>query len=178
MEIAMKAVFKTRIIIIISSIITYMYLFVEPVSAEEQKIDTPQFHQMMGGGRYRDDVISPGVAALLSLQPMPFDFGNFYIDEWKKGILYTSVELGIFIPGMNLLGDHHSGHSYYFSDESDWTDNDRTVFYSLVAGYFVIKVISAFDSASTAEEMLRDDRVGFYVNPQENKVLLSARIAF
>lgn len=103
--------------------------------------------------------INPATAALLSLQPLPIAAGNFYAGDWGRGTLYTAAELALFIPGMILVMDNSGwwGHSrndgYYNTSYSNtnWTKAERDRFYYLLAGYVIVKVISAFDAGYSAE---------------------------
>lgn len=122
---------------------------------------------MMGSGMYLIDEKSPSVAALLSLQPMPVALGNFYTDDWEKGILYTTLEVGMLIPGMVLLSDRYFDHFYDGYTRKSWTDTEQAWFISLVTGYVVVKVISAFDAAYSAERHIRiGERVSLKVSPK------------
>ncbi len=102
---------------------------------------------------------SPATAALLSIQPMPIAAGNFYAGDWGRGIIYTTAELALFIPGMILVIDNSSwlGHHNYDGNynttysNTNWTKEERNTFYYLLAGYVVVKVISAFDAGYSAE---------------------------
>ena len=108
--------------------------------------------------RYPHDYKSPATAALLSIQPMPIAAGNFYSGDWGRGMLYTTVELALFIPGMILVIDNSDwGHRrvdvYYNTSYSNtnWTKAERDRFYYLLAGYVMVKIISAFDAGYSAE---------------------------
>ena len=103
--------------------------------------------------------INPATAALLSLQPLPIAAGNFYSGDWARGTLYTAAELALFIPGMILVMDNsgwwgHSRYDGYYNtsySNTNWTKADRDRFYYLLAGYVIVKVISAFDAGYSAE---------------------------
>ena len=151
--------------------------FVLPLHAysEEPNSSLLRMNHMMGHGWEWYGPKSPGVAALLSLQPMPVDFGNFYVDDWGKGIIYTSLELSMFISGMFIMSDsymHHNGNN------NGWTDNQRAWFYSLVTGYMLTKVISAYDAASTAEHLMNSEHVSLRLNPSDRYVQLSVGVAY
>ncbi len=166
-----------RIILSITLISLSSFVFPLHAYSEEPISSLPRMSQMMGHGWGWYGPKSPGVAALLSLQPMPVDFGNFYIDDWGKGILYTSLELAIFVPGVMLMGDYGMGHSHS-SNNSEWTDSERITFYSLLAGYLAVKVISAYDAASTAEKLINNERVSVHFNPSDQYVQLSLGVSF
>ena len=111
-------------------------------------------HESSGSHAYRN----PAIAALLSLQPMPIAAGNFYTGDWGRGTLYSAVELALFIPGMILVIDnsdweHRRDDVYYNTSYSNtnWTKAERDRFYYLLAGYVMVKIISAFDAGYSAE---------------------------
>lgn len=103
--------------------------------------------------------INPATAVLLSLQPLPIAAGNFYSGDWARGTLYTAAELALFIPGMILVMDNsgwwgHSRYDGYYNtsySNTNWTKAERDRFYYLLAGYVIVKVISAFDAGYSAE---------------------------
>jgi|GEM_PF-5151692 hypothetical protein len=135
--------------------------------------------RMMGSMWHWNEDKSPGIAALLSIQPMPVAIGNFYADDWGKGIIYTTVELGLFIPLMTVMGDGHMGHSHYDETDHEWTDNDRTLFYSLLSGYVAVKIISAFDAGHSVERYVREKKdVSLNVVPGSDGWILSANVSF
>ena len=169
---------KAVLIPVLVSIFISTWMFQGTVNAEESPVISPQSNQMMGCGGYWSGEKSPGVAALLSLQPMPVDLGNFYLNNWKKGILYTTLELGMFIPGMALLGDHEMGFSDRSDGHSSWNDSERITFYSLLAAYIAVKVISAYDAGSTAERIARGNIILLNLNPRERQVIMSAHVSF
>ncbi len=93
--------------------------------------------------------LDPGVAAGLSIQPMPVALGQFYTGDWQRGIIYTSLEVAIAIPGMILLSGR--GHHTWQDEQNEWTDSEKREFIYLLSGYFLIKTISAFDAGYSAE---------------------------
>lgn len=151
--------------------------FVLPLHAysEEPNSSLPRMNHMMEHGWDWHGPKSPGVAAVLSLQPMPVDFGNFYVDDWGKGIIYTSLELSMIIPGMFLMSDNHM---YFNGNNNGWTDNQRVWFYSLLTGYVLTKVISAYDAASTAERLMNSEHVSLRFNPGDRYVQLSVGVSY
>ncbi len=141
---------------------------------------------MMERGHWLGAEKNPSVAALLSLQPMPLALGNFYADDWAKGILYTTVEVGLVIPSIVLLSnrDWHHHHGWWSEEshgesEESWTDTERAWFISLVTGYILTKVISAYDAASSVEKQhRREQRVSTPIMEQTPGVLLRASVTF
>lgn len=75
------------------------------------------------------------LAVALSLQPLPIDFGNFYAGNSSRAILYTAGELGIFIPTVVMIANGRNT-----------SESNRTITYSLIGTYLLIKIISAFDA--------------------------------
>lgn len=110
---------------------------------------------MMNNGKEKD----PAIAALLSVQPLPVALGNFYTGNWGRGIIYTTAELALFIPAAILLGrnnwgwgmHNYSSYDYIDSNRRTWTSNERTQFYYLLAGYVLVKILSAFDAGYSVE---------------------------
>lgn len=112
----------------------------------------------VGGDRARD----PSTAALLSIQPLPVDAGSFYAGNWRQGILYTATELAMLVPAVVVLdrnGWWRGMHDYpaYAAAGSRpaWTTAERTELAAWLAGYIVVKVVSAFDAAHTVDRQNR-----------------------
>ena len=97
-----------------------------------------------GASAYR----SPGLAAALSLNPLPVDFGNLYAESVGWGLAYTSVELALVTPMMFIVGEHGMGHS---ATSNPWSSSDRNWMIGLVSGYVVVKVASGLHAAHNAE---------------------------
>lgn len=122
---------------------------------------------------------NPAIAALLSIQPLPLAFGNFYTGNWARGVIYTTAELALFIPAAVLLGRNNWGwgmHDFYpyRNERRLWTSNERSQFYYLLAGYVVVKIVSAFDAGYSAE--LYNQNLSAEYNPQNNTSVLTLRI--
>lgn len=123
---------------------------------------------------------SPAIAALLSIQPLPIAFGNFYTNDWERGIIYTTVELVLFIPATVLLGRNNWGwgmHDYSsgdYEDNKSWTNTERNQFYYLLAGYVIVKIVSAFDAGYSAENINRNLLLKY--DEQTNSALLTYHI--
>lgn len=129
---------------------------------------------MLNHGREKD----PGMAALLSIQPLPIAFGNFYTGNWSRGVMYTTAELALFIPGTILLGRNMGWgmHSYsnYSDNERSWTRGERNQFYYLLAGYVVVKIISALDAGYSAEKY--NQNLSIKHDAQTNTTMLTINI--
>jgi len=104
---------------------------------------------------------SPALAALLSIQPLPVDLGGFYAGNWERAILYTTAESAITTPSLVLLWERGGwGHMGYYSYDPaslkrwEWTKAERERFYYLVAGYMIVKAISAFDAGFSVQHLL------------------------
>ena len=102
-------------------------------------------HGWFSGLGYR----SPGLAAALSLTPVPVDFGNLYAENLGWGIAYTSVELSL-ATAMMLVGGSHMGMGH--ADGNAWSDRDRNVVIGLVAGYVVTKLAAAVHASYAARD--------------------------
>lgn len=123
---------------------------------------------------------SPATAALLSIQPLPIDLGNFYSGNWERGILYTTAELALFIPAANLLGRNGWGFGMHnnpydnYSNKPTWTNQERNQFYYFLTGYIVIKLIAAFDAGYSTEAMNHNLSVKY--DTQYNSTMLTLNI--
>ena len=132
---------------------------------------------MMNSGKEKD----PAIAALLSIQPLPVALGSFYTGNWERGIIYTTAELALFIPAAILLGRNnwgwgmHNYSDYYGTDyRSSWTTTERNKFYYLLAGYVVVKIISAFDAGYSAE--IYNQNLSMKYDVQTNSAMLTLNI--
>lgn len=133
---------------------------------------------MMNSGKGKD----PAIAALLSIQPLPIALGNFYTDDWERGIIYTTAELVLFIPAAILLGRNNwgwgmhncSSANYYTDNRRSWTNSERNQFYYLLAGYVVVKIISAFDAGYSAE--IYNQNLSVNYEPQNKSAMFSLNI--
>lgn len=101
---------------------------------------------MMGHGHER----SPGLAAVLSLTPMPIDFGNFYAENWGWGVGYTVGEVAVFTPMVVLAASSGWGH-HNAQDDDEWTREEAVAFYSLLGGFVVLKTVAAIHAARATE---------------------------
>ena len=163
-----------KIIFVALSIAYFIGISFTPVSAQMGGM----MPGMMGQGHGLGEK-NPSVAALLSLQPMPLALGNFYADDWEKSILYTTVEVGLAIPGIILLSDRYGDHFHDGGAQDGWTDTERVWFISLVTGYVLTKVLSAYDAASSVErQMKREQRVSLHMTGHTQGVLLKASVTF
>ncbi|MBU0560962.1 MAG: hypothetical protein KJ799_16695 [Bacteroidetes bacterium] len=142
------------------------------------------FAQHHGGGKvFNDNRKDPSIAALLSIQPMPVDLGNFYTGNWGRGILYTTAEFALIIPAAVLLGRNgwgwgmHNYSNYYGTDDRpSWTTTERNQFYYLLTGYVIVKIISAFDAGYSAERY--NQQLSLLYDTKTNAAMLSLSIPF
>lgn len=98
---------------------------------------------LFGDSRYR----SPGLAAALSLTPVPVDFGNFYAENVGWGLVYTTGQLAL-AGSMMWLGGTHMCHAR--SECTGWSDGETGAMVALVSGYVVVKIVAAVHAASAA----------------------------
>lgn len=138
-----------------------------------------QHHGGVVSGNRKD----PALAALLSIQPLPVDLGNFYTGNWKRGILYTTAETALIIPAMILLGRNswswgmHNYSNYSSADiRRSWTTEERNQFYYLLVGYIAVKIISAFDAGYSAEKY--NQSLTLRYDEQVNSAMISLNIPF
>jgi len=123
----------------------------------------------------------PATAALLSIQPLPFDFGGFYAGNWQRGIIYTTAELGLFIPAMVLLSQNWNHMDYYYPYAGypgyyrSWSTGERNTFYVLVGSYVLVKLVAAFDAGYSVQRASEKISVGF--DRKERSVSLRLAIA-
>lgn len=140
------------------------------------------FAQHHGGGEVNNgNRKDPSTAALLSIQPLPVDLGNFYTGNWGRGILYTTAELALFIPAAVLLerngwswGMHNYSNYYETDNRPSWTETERNQFYYLLTGYVIVKIISAFDAGYSAERY--NQNISLRYDAQTNTAMLSWNI--
>ena len=99
----------------------------------------------LGDSTYR----SPGLAVVLSLTPLPVDFGNLYAENLGWGIAYTAIEVSLMMPMMWLVGRHmdHGG-----VDDRSWGSGERMGMMGMVAGYVVVKLIAGLHAGYAARE--------------------------
>lgn len=97
------------------------------------------------GSRYR----SPGLAAALSLTPVPVDFGNLYAENVGWGMAYTGAELALGT-GMMWLGTSHMCHDR--SDCGDWSGAETAGMATLVGAYVSVKILAGVHASSAARD--------------------------
>ena len=97
------------------------------------------------GSRYR----SPGLAAALSLTPVPVDFGNLYAENVGWAMAYTSAQLAL-MTGMMWLG---AGHMCHARDRcADWSGAETGGMVALAIGYVGVKIVSGVHAAGAARD--------------------------
>jgi hypothetical protein len=105
-------------------------------------------HSLLGDSTYR----SPGLAVVLSLTPVPIDFGNFYAENLGWGIAYTALEVSLMAPMMWLAGNHMDHQRF---DERRWSDGERAAMIGLVTGYVAVKMVAGLHAGYAAREFNR-----------------------
>lgn len=129
-------------------------------------------HHHWGFSPYR----SPGLAFVLSLTPVPIDFGNLYAENTGWGIAYTSVELGLG-GSMLWMGMGHMCHS----EECDsWSDNQRLTMLGLVSGYVAVKLGAGIHATYAAEEFNARQRAAAFpvISPTTGGALVGWQLRF
>lgn len=113
---------------------------------------------------------SPGLAAALSLNPLPIDFGNFYAENVGWGVAYTGAQVGL-AGGMMWIGGAHACHGG--RDCGDWSDLDRGLMIGLAGGYLAIKVVAALHAASAAGDFNASHQTAsFWLSPAPGGLVL------
>ena len=117
------------------------YMMMQPQSP-------PPRHFLIGDSGYR----SPGLAVVLSLTPLPVDFGNLYAENLGWGIAYTAIEVSLMMPMMWFVGRHmdHDG-----LDNRAWGGGERMGMMAMVGGYVVVKLIAGMHAGYAAREFNR-----------------------
>lgn len=103
---------------------------------------------------------NPGLAAGLSLTPVPVDFGNLYAGNIGWGIAYTALEVGLMAPMAFIVGDHGMGMGYR-GTANPWTSTDRNWMIGLVSTYVVVKLVSGVHAAHAADVFNREQQSHF-----------------
>lgn len=125
------------------------------------------------GPHYR----SPGLAAALSLTPVPVDFGNLYAENVGWGMVYTGTELAL-AGGMMWLG---AGHMCHRADGcGDWSGPETAGMVALVTGYVAVKVIAGVHASSSARDFNERAKRTLYpgIAPTRDGAALSLVAAF
>lgn len=105
-------------------------------------------HGMFVDAPYR----SPGLAAVLSLTPVPVDFGNLYAENVGWGIVYTAAELSLTTPMMWLMGGH-MGHAN--DAPRSWSAGERNGMIAFMSSYMVVKLAAAIHAGYAAADFNR-----------------------
>ncbi len=103
---------------------------------------------MMGpwrGGMMMQPWVNSSMAVLLSLQPLPVALGQFYLGDWRKGLLFTAGEtlfmgtaIGIMMwENSDMMHGNHAG----ITPIRDWSQLSQVIFFSSLGGYLVTKLI-------------------------------------
>ena len=125
---------------------------------------------------------SPGIGAALSLTPLPVALGNFYAGDWKRGILYTTIEVALAIPAMAMLAERYGHHHNMWHDEhhdddhEGWSKGESARFAYLVTGFVVVKLVSAFDAGYSIEQQNR--RLSLSLEGHRDGLRLALRTQF
>jgi len=125
---------------------------------------------------------SPGIGALLSLTPLPVALGNFYAGDWERGVLYTTIEVALAIPGIVMLAERYGHHHMWHDENHDdhdhegWSKGERARFTYLVTGFVVAKLVSALDAGYSIERQNR--RVSLGLGEHHGGLSLALRMNF
>lgn len=156
-----------------------------PVAAPVEAVVTapagPASHGMphlRHGARYvltRGEVMA---VAALSMQPLPIDFGNLYVGNWRFGVLSTGVQAGILTAGTVLLVENlRLAHRRTDGDDRlAWSSGHRNALYGLAGGYVLSKLVSTWVAVGTASEQAGLASVALHPDWDGQRLGLSARI--
>lgn len=119
---------------------------------------------------------SPGVAAALSLTPLPVDFGNFYAENIAGGIAYTSGELLLGGTMMWMGSSHMCWH-----DErgcGGWSTTESWTMVGLVTAYVAVKIVAGVQAASAAEAFNQAHGTALLLTGDRNGASAGFRVQF
>jgi hypothetical protein len=117
-----------------------------------------------------DGEASPGLAALLSLLPVPVAVGQFYVGDWKAGLGFSSLEVAEAVTASVVFVYEGGAMMYGGVPIKDWDTTGQIVFLSALGGFLVTKLADAVIAASTAAANNRknaDVKVGLAVRDRE-----------
>jgi len=128
----------------------------------------PNHRVLLGETRYR----SPGLAAALSLQPFPIDFGNLYAENLGWGVAYTAIEVSLMAPMMLVVGQHMD---HGAGVDRGWSGADRGTMVGLVAGYVAVKLIAGLQAGYAARSFNQayEPRATAFVAPAPGGAMLT-----
>lgn len=106
-------------------------------------VPPPEPAPMFGDRTYR----RPGIAAALSLQPLPIDFGNLYAENVGWGIAYTAVEASLLAPMMWMTGTHMN---HGTGGDRTWSSMETDAMIGFTSGYVLVKIASAVHAGYAA----------------------------
>ena len=144
------------------NLLRYYYLLIAllllPTSAWSQNTETTDVTARSGStrshmhgntnGTIRSLPLKRTIAAVLSLQPLPIDFGNIYSGRWEVGLVSSGLQLGTAIAGIVLIAENTSFDRHFDIGESTatstWTKGKKIALYSLIGGYAITKLASSW----------------------------------
>lgn len=91
---------------------------------------------------------NPGLAAAMSLNPTPIDFGNLYAKNVGWAVAYSGAELAIATPAVWIAAEHACG----APSCRDWSDGHGAAVVGLTAAYLVIKLVSGIHAAAASDD--------------------------
>lgn len=137
-------------------------------AAPSPAMPAPPPAYVFGDPRYR----SPGLAVVLSLQPLPVDLGNFYAENLGWGVAYTAIEVSLLAPMMWMTGEHMN---HGMGDDRTWSGRETGTMMGLVSGYIVVKVIAGVHAGFAAQAFDRsyESRTTALIAPARGGALLT-----
>lgn len=127
------------------------------------------------------DGTNPSVAVLLSIQPLPIDFGNFYTGNWKRGIGYSVIQSSLIVAAGFTLAKSEWSHNHLYRNDTNYynrgltsAERKRLIWYSV--SYIAIKAISGIDAGMTAERNRQSMEMAMTF--EKNSPVMSLRVSF
>ena len=117
---------------------------------------------------------NPALAAVLSIVPTPLALGQFYVGNWRRGLLFSFGELVLSGTAMGTmmvqnmhprLNDRHGHRHAGMTSFRDWDQTAQVLFVGSLSAFVVTKFVDAILAASEAEKMAKFDRVAETVSP-------------
>ncbi|MGQ9629089.1 MAG: hypothetical protein ACUVXI_02090 [bacterium] len=121
---------------------------------------------------------SPALAAGLSLLPPPIALGQFYAEDWRKGLIFSAAETALATTAIGVLVYEYSDPMQRGKSIREWEETSQAVFVSAVGGYIATKFFDAYIAALSAEEYNAKLRGSLELSPDGRRLGLSLDYPF